>query len=149
MLHDETRKLLIEAWNKTHNAKEIAECFLPRHNFRKERDNPDPDAPSMHSAPPAGKSGRVLRAHRPPTESAGRDHRKIRTHLPLSYVKRREVWQVPFEEPHRLASYCTEKIHTFPLSDQMPEIPRSLFHPGVPPVSPADDHPSSIFSGNC
>ena len=23
MLHDETRKLLIEAWNKTHNAKEI------------------------------------------------------------------------------------------------------------------------------
>ena len=24
MLHDETRKLLIEAWNKTHNAKEIA-----------------------------------------------------------------------------------------------------------------------------
>ena len=27
MLHDETRKLLIEAWNKTHNAKEIAECF--------------------------------------------------------------------------------------------------------------------------
>ena len=28
MLHDETRKLLIEAWNKTHNAKEIAECFF-------------------------------------------------------------------------------------------------------------------------
>ena len=27
MLHDETRKLLIEAWNKTHNAKEIPECF--------------------------------------------------------------------------------------------------------------------------
>ena len=27
ILHDETRKLLIEAWNKTHNAKEIAECF--------------------------------------------------------------------------------------------------------------------------
>ena len=27
MLHNETRKLLIEAWNKTHNAKEIAECF--------------------------------------------------------------------------------------------------------------------------
>ena len=27
MLHDETRKLLIEAWNKTHNAKEIAKCF--------------------------------------------------------------------------------------------------------------------------
>ena len=27
MLHDEARKLLIEAWNKTHNAKEIAECF--------------------------------------------------------------------------------------------------------------------------
>ena len=27
MLHDEVRKLLIEAWNKTHNAKEIAECF--------------------------------------------------------------------------------------------------------------------------
>ena len=24
MLHDETRKLLIEAWNKTHNEKEIA-----------------------------------------------------------------------------------------------------------------------------
>lgn len=27
MLHNETRKLLIEAWNKTYNAKEIAECF--------------------------------------------------------------------------------------------------------------------------
>ena len=27
MLHDETRKLLIEAWNKTHNVKEIPECF--------------------------------------------------------------------------------------------------------------------------
>ena len=27
MLHDEARKLLIEAWNKTHNAKEIAERF--------------------------------------------------------------------------------------------------------------------------
>ena len=27
ILHDETRKLLIEAWNKTHNAKEIPECF--------------------------------------------------------------------------------------------------------------------------
>ena len=27
MLHNEARKLLIEAWNKTHNAKEIAECF--------------------------------------------------------------------------------------------------------------------------
>ena len=27
MLHNETRKLLIDAWNKTHNAKEIAECF--------------------------------------------------------------------------------------------------------------------------
>lgn len=27
MLHNETRKLLIQAWNKTHNAKEIAECF--------------------------------------------------------------------------------------------------------------------------
>lgn len=27
MLHDETRKLLIEVWNKTHNAKEIAERF--------------------------------------------------------------------------------------------------------------------------
>ena len=25
MLHDEARKLLIEAWNNTHNAKEIAE----------------------------------------------------------------------------------------------------------------------------
>lgn len=28
MLHNEARKLLIEAWNKTHNAKEIAECFF-------------------------------------------------------------------------------------------------------------------------
>ena len=28
ILHDETRKLLIEAWNKTHNAKEIAERFV-------------------------------------------------------------------------------------------------------------------------
>ena len=27
MLHNEARKLLIEAWNKNHNAKEIAECF--------------------------------------------------------------------------------------------------------------------------
>lgn len=27
MLHNEARKLLIEAWNKTHNAKEIVECF--------------------------------------------------------------------------------------------------------------------------
>lgn len=27
MLHNETRKLIIDAWNKTHNAKEIAECF--------------------------------------------------------------------------------------------------------------------------
>ena len=27
MLHNEARKLLIEAWNKTHKAKEIAECF--------------------------------------------------------------------------------------------------------------------------
>ena len=27
MLHDEARKLLIEAWNKTHNAKEIVEYF--------------------------------------------------------------------------------------------------------------------------
>ena len=27
MLHGETRKLLIEAWNKTHNTKEIAEVF--------------------------------------------------------------------------------------------------------------------------
>lgn len=27
MLHNEARKLLIEAWSKTHNAKEIAECF--------------------------------------------------------------------------------------------------------------------------
>lgn len=27
MLHNEARKLLIEAWNKTHDAKEIAECF--------------------------------------------------------------------------------------------------------------------------
>ena len=27
MLHNETRNLLIQAYNKTHNAKEIAECF--------------------------------------------------------------------------------------------------------------------------
>lgn len=27
MLHNETRKLLVEAYNKTHNAKEVAECF--------------------------------------------------------------------------------------------------------------------------
>ena len=27
MLHDEARKLLIKAWEKTHNAKEVAECF--------------------------------------------------------------------------------------------------------------------------
>ena len=27
MLHNETRKLLIEALNKTYNAKEVAECF--------------------------------------------------------------------------------------------------------------------------
>ena len=27
MLHNETKKLLIEALNKTHNAKEVAECF--------------------------------------------------------------------------------------------------------------------------
>lgn len=27
MLHNETRKLLVDAWNKTHNAKEVAECF--------------------------------------------------------------------------------------------------------------------------
>jgi len=27
MLYNETRALLIQAWNKTHNAKEIAECF--------------------------------------------------------------------------------------------------------------------------
>lgn len=27
MLHNEARKLLIEAWNKTHNATEMAECF--------------------------------------------------------------------------------------------------------------------------
>lgn len=27
MLHNEARKLLIESWNKTHNAKKIAECF--------------------------------------------------------------------------------------------------------------------------
>lgn len=27
MLHNEARKLLIEAWNKIHNAKEIAECY--------------------------------------------------------------------------------------------------------------------------
>ena len=33
MLHDETRKLLIEAWNKTHNAKEIAECFFCEYQY--------------------------------------------------------------------------------------------------------------------
>ncbi len=27
MLYNEARKLLIDAWNKTHNAKEVAECF--------------------------------------------------------------------------------------------------------------------------
>lgn len=27
MLHNEARKLLLNAWEKTHNAKEIAECF--------------------------------------------------------------------------------------------------------------------------
>ena len=27
MLHNEARKLLIKAWKKTHNAKEVAECF--------------------------------------------------------------------------------------------------------------------------
>ena len=27
MLYNEARKLLIEAWNRTHNAKEVAECF--------------------------------------------------------------------------------------------------------------------------
>ena len=27
MLHNESRKLLIKAYNKTHNAKEVAECF--------------------------------------------------------------------------------------------------------------------------
>ena len=27
LLHNEARKLLIEAWNKTHNAKKIAERF--------------------------------------------------------------------------------------------------------------------------
>lgn len=27
MLHNETRKLLVEAYNKTHNAREVAECF--------------------------------------------------------------------------------------------------------------------------
>ena len=27
MLHNETRKLLIDAWNKTHNVREVAECF--------------------------------------------------------------------------------------------------------------------------
>ena len=27
MLHNEARKLLVEAYNKTHNAKEVAECF--------------------------------------------------------------------------------------------------------------------------
>ena len=33
MLHDETRKLLIEAWNKTHNAKEI---YIYRLNLNNE-----------------------------------------------------------------------------------------------------------------
>ena len=28
MFQNEARKLLIKAWNKTHNAKEIAECFV-------------------------------------------------------------------------------------------------------------------------
>lgn len=28
MLHNETRKLLVEACNKTHNAKEVADCFF-------------------------------------------------------------------------------------------------------------------------
>lgn len=27
MLHNETRALLIQAYNKTHNAKEVVECF--------------------------------------------------------------------------------------------------------------------------
>ena len=27
MLHNENRNLLIQAYNKTHNAKEVAECF--------------------------------------------------------------------------------------------------------------------------
>ncbi len=27
MLHNEARKLLVEAYNKTHNAREVAECF--------------------------------------------------------------------------------------------------------------------------
>lgn len=27
MLHNEARKLLVDAWNKTHDAKEVAECF--------------------------------------------------------------------------------------------------------------------------
>ena len=27
MLHNEARKLVLEAWDKTHNAKEIAKCF--------------------------------------------------------------------------------------------------------------------------
>lgn len=27
MLHNETRKLLIAAWDKTHNAKEVEKCF--------------------------------------------------------------------------------------------------------------------------
>ena len=32
MLHNETRKLLIEALNKTHNAKEVVECFSANFN---------------------------------------------------------------------------------------------------------------------
>ena len=27
MLQNETRRLFIDAWNKTHNAKEVTECF--------------------------------------------------------------------------------------------------------------------------
>lgn len=27
MLHNEIRKLLIDVWNKTHNVKEVVECF--------------------------------------------------------------------------------------------------------------------------
>ena len=27
MLHNEAGKLLLKAWDKTHNAKEVAECF--------------------------------------------------------------------------------------------------------------------------
>ena len=34
MLHNETRNLLIQAYNKTHNAKEVAECFSVECQYR-------------------------------------------------------------------------------------------------------------------